>query len=215
MPPVLRRPEVLLAGAVAVVLAALLFLPGLVASRESVAPELIAPVAPRGTDPRVRYPADRAPVLVAPDGSRRPVRSLLNVERAMHYGDYAWDERGVGAGATWVQVDLPRQLVSVFRDGHEIGTAVILYGTDGKPTPSGVFPILQKARDHRSSLYDAEMPFMLRLTGDGVAIHASSVRRGAATHGCIGVPPAFAEKLFGVVRRGDPVVVLPVRSTAA
>lgn len=202
------KPASLLVAAAAG-LAALALLPAWVGSREPVAPELLVPTDPRPAGARVRYPEARAPVLVAPDGSRRSVRSLLNVTRRMHYGDYAWDEAGVGPGDVWVQVDLARQLVSVFRDRQEIGSAVILYGTDGKPTPTGVFPVMQKAREHRSSLYDAEMPFMLRLTGDGVAIHASSVRRGAATHGCIGVPPAFAEKLFDAVTPGDKVVILP------
>lgn len=190
----------------------------LFAPRAAPAIDAAIAVAPAPIDqPRVRYPAGRQPVLTAPDGSRRAVASLLNVRRRMHYGDYAWDEAGVARGPVWVQVDLARQIVSVFRNGEEIGSAVVLYGTDGKPTPTGVFPVMQKARDHRSSLYDAAMPFMLRLTGDGVAIHASDVRRGRATHGCIGVPPAFAEKLFGVVDRGDPVVILPAtsRSTAA
>ncbi|KQT33778.1 hypothetical protein ASG29_04990 [Sphingomonas sp. Leaf412] len=190
--------------------------PRLAASRVEPAFEAVPPAPAPGDEARVRYPRDRQPVLTAPDGSRRRVASLLNVRQTMHYGDYVWDDAGIGSGPVWVQVDLSRQIVSVFRNGEEIGSAVVLYGTDGKPTPSGVFPIMQKARDHRSSLYDAAMPFMLRLTGDGVAIHASDVRRGRATHGCIGVPPAFAEKLFAVVAHGDPVVILPpTRSTAA
>jgi lipoprotein-anchoring transpeptidase ErfK/SrfK len=127
----------------------------------------------------------------------------------MHYGEFRWDDGTVPQGDTWVRIDLAQQTLSVFRAGHEIGTAVILYGTDGKPTPTGTFPILAKATQHRSSLYDAEMPYMLRLTGDGVAIHASAVRRGSATHGCIGVPEAFARQLFAVVKRGDPVAILP------
>jgi lipoprotein-anchoring transpeptidase ErfK/SrfK len=52
------------------------------------------------------------------------------------------------------------------------------------------------------------MPFMLRLTADGVAIHGADVRRGAATHGCIGVPTDFARRLFGAVKLGDPVVIV-------
>lgn len=180
----------------------------------AIAATALVDAPPRDAGARVRYPAGREPVLTAPDGSRRTVASLLNVRQRMHYGDYAWDEAAVPAGPVWVQVDLARQIVSVFRSGEEIGAAVILYGSDGKPTPTGVFPVMQKARDHRSSLYDAAMPFMLRLTGDGVAIHASDVRRGRATHGCIGVPPAFAEKLFAVVARGDPVVILPPQTVA-
>ncbi len=138
----------------------------------------------------------------------RPVKSLLAVKAPLHFGDYAWDDRGVPAGPTWVRVDLRSQLISVFRAGHEIGTAVIVYGGDNKQTPAGKLHILGKARNHRSSLYDAQMPYTLRLTADGVSIHASSVRWGAATHGCIGIPPAFAERLFNAASIGDEVVVV-------
>lgn len=161
------------------------------------------------TGPRVRYPAGQYPQLTRPDGERETVKSLLNVRRTMSYGDYVWNDEDVPPGRIWVRVDLARQLLSVFRDGHEIGSAVILYGTDGKPTPAGVFPIMEKREQHRSSLYDADMPYMLRLTGDGVAIHASHVRRGSATHGCVGVPMAFAAKLFAAVKRGDIVAIVP------
>ena len=138
----------------------------------------------------------------------RPVKSLLSVKTPLHFGDYVWNDRGVPAGPTWVRVDLRSQLISVFRAGHEIGTAVIVYGADGLPTPAGKFPILAKLRDHRSQTYDAPMPYTLRLTGDGVSIHGSSVRWGAATHGCIGVPLPFAERLFNAAHVGDQVVVV-------
>ena len=59
------------------------------------------------------------------------------------------------------------------------------------------------------------MPFMLRLTGDGVAIHASNVRQGWATHGCIGVPPDFARKLFSATARGDMVVIVSATTKKA
>jgi lipoprotein-anchoring transpeptidase ErfK/SrfK len=52
------------------------------------------------------------------------------------------------------------------------------------------------------------MPYMLRLTNDGVAIHGSNVRQGWATHGCIGVPPDFARLLFAAAAKGDAVVIL-------
>ena len=169
-------------------------------SYRTVDPFAAAPVQaapPAGV--RVTYPKDHIPAERLPDGQTRAVRSLLNIARPMQFGDYLWNDDGVAAGPVWVRVDLARQTVSVFRAGHEIGSAVILYGADDKPTPSGVFPVLAKARHHRSGLYDAEMPFMLRLTGDGIAIHASDVRQGAATHGCIGIPLAFAQSLFGAI----------------
>jgi len=158
---------------------------------------------------RFRYPAGREGTLPMTGAQPFRVRSLLAIRKPMRFGDYVWNDLGVPTtGPVRVRVDLPRQTISVFRDGHEIGTAVILYGTDHKPTPTGTFPILMRARQHQSSLYDAEMPYMLRLTNDGVAIHASSVRRGSATHGCIGVPLSFAQLLFDQVARGDLVTIV-------
>jgi L,D-transpeptidase-like protein len=145
----------------------------------------------------------------------RPVKSILDVRGPMTYGEFRWNDQGVPAGPTWVRVDLHSQLISVFRAGHEIGTAVILYGADGVPTPTGKFPILAKLKDHRSATYDgAPMPYTLRLTPDGVSIHGSNVRWGFATHGCIGVPKAFAAKLFDAVKRGDEVLIVPAKREA-
>ena len=143
-----------------------------------------------------------------------PVRSLLNVKRRMRYGDYVWNDQDIPRGTVWIRVDLKSQLLSVFRAGNEIGTAVILYGATERETPIGVFPVLAKMSKHRSSSYDAEMPYTLRLTNDGISIHASDVRWGLATHGCIGVPLAFAEKMFDEVSRGDKVLIVSGQRTA-
>ncbi len=156
---------------------------------------------------RIWYPGPKIPQIASPDGRRRPVRSLLDIPHAMAFGDYVWDEDGVPPGPLWVRVDVGAQLISVFRGEHEIGAAVILYGGLGKPTPVGAFHVLQKAKDYVSHTYDAPMPYMLRLTGDGVAVHASEVRPGWATHGCIGVPMAFARRLFAEARLGDTVLI--------
>jgi hypothetical protein len=58
-----------------------------------------------------------------------------------------------------------------------------------------------------SNIYDAPMPWMLRLTNDGVSIHGSKVERGYATNGCVGVPDAFAKRLFKVAKVGDKVII--------
>ena len=157
---------------------------------------------------RITYPADHLPILLLPDGEQQSVRSMLDSRRSLSFGDYIWDDAGVPAGPVWIRVDLQRQTLSIFRAGHEIGSAVIVFGQNSKPTPIGVFPILQKKVDHQSTLYDAEMPYMLRLTGDGVAIHAGHVRPGSATHGCIGVPLTFARLLYAQVKLGDRVAIV-------
>lgn len=157
---------------------------------------------------RLFYPATAFPNLTLPDGRRETIKSVLNVKQPLRYGQWVWDDKDVPAGPVWIRVDPRRQLLSVFRAGHEIGTAVVLYGAGDKQSPAGTFPILQKAADYHSRTYDAPMPFMLRLTADGVAIHGSDVRANAATHGCIGVPTAFARQLFDQAQLGDPVVIL-------
>jgi hypothetical protein len=169
-----------------------------------------SPVAPaRAPAPgRVAVPQASAKAALAQGLILRPVSTILAVPGRMQYGDYRWDEKGVGKGPTWVRVDLKSQIISVFRGGQEIGTAVILYGADGLPTPTGKFPVLAKLKDHRSQTYDAPMPYTLRLTADGVSIHGSNVRWGYATHGCVGVPTAFAEKLFDAVSVGDEVLIV-------
>ena len=167
-----------------------------------------AAVTPAVARDRILFTAAEQRQAQAEGLSDRPIRSILNVRGKMSYGDYRWNDAGVPAGPAWVRVDLDTQLISVFRAGHEIGTAVILYGADGVPTPTGHFPILAKMKDHRSSTYDAPMPYTLRLTGDGVSIHGSNVRWGFATHGCVGVPTAFAAKLFDSVEKGDEVVIV-------
>ena len=136
------------------------------------------------------------------------VKRILPIDGLIKYGEWHWDEAGApAAGTTVVTVDLKANVLSVFRDGYEIGATAILTGYGDKPTPLGVFPITQKDRNHVSNLYEAPMPYMLRLTNDGVSIHSSKVENGYVTHGCIGVPDGFAAKLFAAARLGDRVIV--------
>ncbi|MEO0642492.1 MAG: L,D-transpeptidase family protein [Pseudomonadota bacterium] len=138
------------------------------------------------------------------------LNSILAIpEGPFRYGDWYWDEsKAPEMGTLIVTVDLDARVISAFRDGHEIGTAVALLGTKKHPTPLGTFPILTKEKDNISEKYNnAPMPWTLRLTWSGIAIHGSPVINGYASHGCIGVPDEFAEKLFAVAKRGDKVVI--------
>jgi hypothetical protein len=170
-----------------------------------------AAAAPAPTS-RIWYPANGYPQLSLPDGRRETVRSMLDIAKPMQFGDFVWSEDRVPQGPVWVRIDLDLQLLSVFRGGHEIGSAVILFGTDGKATPTGDFTILGKDANYYSHTYDAPMPYALHLTSDGVAIHGSNVRGGWATHGCIGVPVQFARLLFGATSKGDVVAIIAAKT---
>ncbi len=141
------------------------------------------------------------------------VKTLLKVPGALEHGDYVWDDEGVPAGKLDIFVDMRRQMISVFRDGHEIGTAVIVYGGNGHDSPTGRFPILRMHRDYHSRSYDAPMPYSMFVTNDGVALHGSPMAADRATHGCIGLPISFARLLFEQANKGDVVEI--VRSDAA
>jgi lipoprotein-anchoring transpeptidase ErfK/SrfK len=135
------------------------------------------------------------------------IKRILPIKGAIKYGEWHWDETGVPAGPIVITVDLDARVISVFRNGYEIGTAAVLLGTEDKPTPLGVFPITEKDRNHVSNLYDAPMPYMMRLTNDGITLHGSKVEWGYASHGCVGMPETFAGKVFGVAKVGDRVFI--------
>lgn len=169
-------------------------------------PQVAAARSPTSTPDRAPTPAPVS--MPSPDPDAYTVKSILPIDGPMKLGDHHWDESAAPAtGTIVITVDLAAQVLSVFRDGHEIGAAAILFGADAKPTPLGVYPITQKSKDHVSNIYNAPMPYMLRLTNDGVAVHASEVAEGYMTHGCIGVPLPFAKKLFETVKLGDKVII--------
>ena len=87
------------------------------------------------------------------------------------------------------------------------GASAVLLGSQEKPTPTGVFPITQKKKDHVSNIYDSPMPYMQRLTDDGITLHATTVELGYASHGCIGMPEEFARKVFEATKLGDRVYI--------
>ncbi len=137
------------------------------------------------------------------------IRRVLPIDGPIRYGEWHWDDEGVPDGPLVMTVDLQARVISVFRNGYEIGAAAALLGTENHPTPTGVFPILTKERHNVSEKYNnAPMPWTLRLTWDGIAIHGgSTVELGYASHGCIGVPDEFVSRLYDIARVGDVVII--------
>lgn len=112
-----------------------------------------------------------------------------------------------------IVVSLASQRAFVFRKGQPWEWTEVSTGKPGNDTPRGIFTILEKKVHHRSTLYDdAPMPFMQRLTWDGVALHAGNVPGYPASHGCIRLPKTFAEKLFAITNFSSTVVVVTERA---
>lgn len=155
-----------------------------------------------GQPPPVDAPAiaDRGPARAGDDGAQP--------SPPMEPGDYVWTPGRASAGQIIIVISLPQQRAHVYRSGIRIGVSTISSGKPGHATPTGAFPILEKRRVHRSNLYDnAPMPYMQRLTWDGIALHAGPLPGYPASHGCIRLPEGFASKLFSATQRGEIVVV--------
>jgi lipoprotein-anchoring transpeptidase ErfK/SrfK len=126
-------------------------------------------------------------------------------------GQFYWNDEFQVSDELYVQVNLATQMAYVFRGELLIGAASVSSGKADKATPTGSFQILEKDEDHRSNLYDAAMPFMMRLTWDGIALHTGRNPGYAASHGCVRLPDGFARALFGIIQKGDVVEVINER----
>ncbi len=123
-------------------------------------------------------------------------------------GEWVWLGDGAPSGPMVVVVSLTEQRAYVYRNGLKIGVSTVSSGRAGYETPTGVFTILQKDKDHHSSIYNnASMPFTQRLTWGGIALHAGGLPGFPSSHGCVHLPSGFAEKLFDASPMGMTVVV--------
>src|ERR1700730_16389193 len=108
-------------------------------------------------------------------------------------------------------VSIKSQQVTFYDAEGWILRAPVSTGTTGRETPAGIFALLEKDKDHHSSLYDdAWMPNTQRITWNGVALHGGPLPGYAASHGCVRMPYGFAEKLFEKTWIGMRVIISPV-----
>ena len=131
-------------------------------------------------------------------------------------GEYQWWSAPASPrGDVVLTISLADQALHVYRAGALIGVSTISTGRPGYETPRGVYTILQKKKRHFSNLYDdAPMPFMQRLTWDGLALHAGRLPGHPDSHGCIRLPKGFAQALYGVTNYDTVVIVADEMETA-
>ena len=121
---------------------------------------------------------------------------------------YIWNPDASPTGPVGIIVDLTNQMIYVYRGGKQIGRSAVSTGIKNHPTAPGSYTILTKNVTYHSEKYhEASMPFMERLTWDGMAIHGGNNPGKPSSHGCIHVPLDFAEKLYGITTKGDTVLV--------
>ena len=107
-------------------------------------------------------------------------------------------------------VSIKNQQVTFYDAEGWILRAPVSTGITGRETPAGIFAVIEKDKDHHSSLYDdAWMPNMQRITWNGIALHGGPLPGYAASHGCVRMPYGFAEKLFDKTAIGMRVIIAP------
>lgn len=152
---------------------------------------------------------------------------------------YVWHGGGEG-GPVRVTIDLSQQKAYIFRNNQNIGWTYVATGRSGFNTPTGTFRISEKIVDKRSNRYGtivdangrtvksnatagvhrvpsggrfvgAKMPYWMRLTGNGVGMHAGAIPRpgSPASHGCVRMPYSAVAKLYSIAPTGTPVTIIP------
>ena len=134
--------------------------------------------------------------------------SVVQAVKHLKAGQYVWAPEVAPHGPMLFIVNVETQRAVLFRNGIPIAATTVSTGRPGHATPTGVFTILQKQVEHHSSIYDnAPMPYMQRLTWQGVALHAGNLPGYPASHGCIRLPAGFAKLLYQETNVGMTVVI--------
>lgn len=141
-------------------------------------------------------------------GGRTVLAQQVEDSTNLKPGQYTWHPERSPEGPVAIIVSIPDQRVFVYRNGIRIAVSTCSTGKPGHATPTGVFTILQKDKDHHSDEYnDAPMPNMNRLTWSGVALHAGELPGYPASHGCVRLPLEFSALLFTVTQVGTVVII--------
>ncbi|MDF1658585.1 MAG: L,D-transpeptidase family protein [Verrucomicrobiales bacterium] len=138
----------------------------------------------------------------------KQIAEAVPTREPLQPGQYEWQPQNAPTGPLLIVVSIDDQVAYVYRNGTEIGRSTVSTGRPGKETPTGVFTILEKRKEHESSIYKgAQMPNMQRLTWTGIAIHAGDLPGYPASAGCIRLPLKFSELLFAETALGATVAI--------
>ena len=135
---------------------------------------------------------------------------------------------------TSVEIDLQEQRAYLLENGRPVLASPISSGRYGHLTKGGSFKVIEKERNHYSSIYGkivdasgrtvvadadvdmkvpsgcrfvpAPMPYFMRFH-DSDGMHAGYLPGYPASHGCVRMPDQYAVAFFNAVSVGTPVTV--------
>ena len=140
-----------------------------------------------------------APAVAVPFWGAKQSMPIDTPVEKLKPGQFIWMGNAIDAGPVVMVVSINEQHAYVYRNGILIGATTVSTGRPGHQTPTGVFTVLQKQEEHRSTIYNgAAMPYMERLTWGGIALHAGGLPGYPESHGCVHLPSEFAKLLYSV-----------------
>ena len=121
-------------------------------------------------------------------------------------GQFIWQPDRAPDGPVVIVVSIPDQLVTVYRNGVRIAVSTCSTGRPGHATPTGTFVILQKDVDHHS-MTTRRCPTWSVSPGAVSLSTPATCRAIRPPHGCVRLPRAFAQELYGVTHLGTTVII--------
>ncbi len=148
-----------------------------------------------------------------------------------------WNDFGL-PGPPRIELKLGEQRAYFYKGSRLVGVSAVSTGREGLNTPTGKFRVLQKDKEHRSSLFGeyvdvatghvinpdvdtskdrlppgakyvgAPMPNYLRIV-NGIGMHAGYLPGVPASHGCIRLPFEMSKHFFANSPIGTPVEIKP------
>lgn len=147
-----------------------------------------------------------------------------------------WDGDSL-VGSPSVRINLSEQRAYFYKGDKLAGVSLISSGREGRDTVTGSFRVIQKDKDHRSSLFGdyvdsdgtviqkdvdtgkdpmpagthyagTKMPNFMRIVA-GIGMHEGFLPGYPDSHGCIRMPGFMAEAFFRSVSVGTPVSIVP------
>jgi lipoprotein-anchoring transpeptidase ErfK/SrfK len=178
-------------------------------------PQMVPPVAPPVVTQPTPTPKPVPPPVKKPPVPVKKVTKRTDPGDGLRPGQFIWEKRASYKNPLRIIAVLEYQRLYVFDGDDLVALTTISSGRKGHETPTGVFKILQKNINHKSNIYNnAPMPYMQRLTWDGIALHAGAIPGYSASHGCIRMPLPFAKALYGVTKMDQEVIVIADTSKA-
>jgi hypothetical protein len=130
------------------------------------------------------------------------------------------DENGDDIGDTYIAISISSQYMWYYKNGSCVLSTSVVTGdsSKGRSTPTGVYAIAYKQRNHtmKGDGYTAFVNYWLPYYEyRGIGIHdatwrssfGGSIYQGNGSHGCVNTPYSVMQSLYEMVEAGTPVVV--------